>query len=586
MDKARASSPLKNLWQTGTARSLLIAVLVVLGLGLVNFSAGLSAIGPMDRDEARFAQASKQMVTSGDYVTPHFQKDLRAKKPIGIYWMQSFSAHIFGKDNIFSYRIPSFLGGLLAAILTTIFALQILPRREAILAGLFMASSFVLVVESHLAKTDAMLAAVIIAQQLTLWKIRQLHDADQYVSGKYAALFWGMMAAGILIKGPIAPLLAVLTMAMIILAGRQWKDGEWRWVLAVKPVLGLIILTALVMPWVLLVTSATDGAFLNIAVKGDFVAKLKSGQESHGAPPLYFLALMVITFWPGSFFFARAIKAIRPRWREADMIFLLGWLLPFWIILELTPTKLPHYNLPVFAALAILMVMGINQTIPAQKPRLGKPPSPEKPLALLKRHLKSFGLIRSAIILWEAFFMIMGPVLGIVIIFAATFADGSRPAAFIAFLAACLVSACGFWWQRRGKILAVYAMLASASLFYVMVLGVVLPGLEGIRLAPRIKAEVAAITPAPALITSAGYHEPSLVFELGTDTLLFSPDEAAFFMAEAEDGLALIERRSDAQFRQVAQELGITLEIIKTIKGHNISRGQDVEILFYRRLSN
>ena len=117
-------------------------------------------------------------------------------------------------------------------------------------------------------------------------------------------------------------------------------------------------------------------------------------------------------------------------------------------------------------------------------------------------------------------------------------------------------------------------------------MGSILPSLDSIRVAPRIKAELATITPTPEIITAAGYHEPSLVFALGTDTLLFSPDEAAFFLAEAEGGLALIERRSDAEFRAVAEEIGLQLEAIKTVKGFNISRGKDVTIFFYRRASN
>ena len=70
----------------------------------------------MDRDEARFAQASKQMVESGDIITVRFQDELRAKKPVGIYWLQSVSAHLFGQDDIAVYRLPSLLGLLLALV--------------------------------------------------------------------------------------------------------------------------------------------------------------------------------------------------------------------------------------------------------------------------------------------------------------------------------------------------------------------------------------------------------------------------------------------------------------------------------------
>ena len=74
---------------------------------------GQFSLPPLDRDEARFSQASKQMVEDKNYITIKFQDKLRAKKPIGIYWIQSFSANLFGKDKISSYRIPNILGAFL-----------------------------------------------------------------------------------------------------------------------------------------------------------------------------------------------------------------------------------------------------------------------------------------------------------------------------------------------------------------------------------------------------------------------------------------------------------------------------------------
>lgn len=563
-----------------------MAILLVAAVALLCFVPGTTTIAPMDRDEARFAQASKQMVLSGDYVTPRFQQDLRAKKPVGIYWMQSASANFFGIEDISSYRLPSILGGVMTVIITAIFAQMILPKREAIFASLFMATSLVLVVESHLAKTDAMLAAVILLQQIMLWKIRALDAAGKYVSGKYALIFWGAMAASILIKGPIGVTIAATTILMIIVTTGQWRDGAWRWVFALKPTLGLIILTGLVLPWVVLVTSATDGAFLNIAIKGDFVSKLQSGQESHGAPPLTYLGLMMITFWPGSLFLARAVRRLASNWRQTDMIFLISWLAPFWIILEITPTKLPHYNLPVFAALAMLASLGIAQDLPKRKAALPKPPSPEGIGGRILRWGKAISFTRSLMLAWEWGFMAVGPLLGLFLIYAATAFGGDRVSAVAALLAGCGVSAAAFWWQRRGKTMALAGMIGGAVIFHMILMGSILPSLDSIRLAPRIKAELATISPAPEVIAAAGYHEPSLVFALGTDTLLFSPDEAAFFLAEADGGLALIERRSDAEFRAVADEIGLQLNVIKTIKGFNISRGKDVTIFFYQPVNN
>ena len=135
-------------------------LLVVACLG---FLPGLLSIPPIDRDEARFAQATKQMVESGDYIDIRFQDEVRYKKPVGIYWLQAAvvkTARAFGFRNalttIWLYRVPSFLGAVAAVLLTYWAALAFVSRRAALLAGLMMATCVLLGIERLLAKTDAM----------------------------------------------------------------------------------------------------------------------------------------------------------------------------------------------------------------------------------------------------------------------------------------------------------------------------------------------------------------------------------------------------------------------------------------------
>ena len=578
---------------------IMMAVFVVLMAGLLCFLPGQSSIAPMDRDEARFAQSTKQMVNTGDYITPRYQQDLRAKKPVGIYWMQSAAASVSGIDNIASYRLPSLIGGLLAVAGITILASFFMPPFQAILSGLLLACSLVMVVESHLAKTDAMLTALIIIQQGILWRILNIARTGAYVSGKYAVMFWGVMALAILVKGPIAPLIALLTGLTILIVERRLDIFK-----PLRPILGLVILTSLVLPWVLMVTSATDGAFLNIAVKGDLVNKLQSGQESHGAPPLTYLMLVVITFWPGSLFLARGISAIRNQWRDPNILFCLGWIVPFWVVLELTPTKLPHYNLPVFAALAIISSLGAFVALPPVKSKpastknggaqnrsaQNEPTSDQQssPSFLNKTLLsiQTMSLHRSLVLAWEYLFMAIGPILGVVVLYAASFAQGNRVMAGVALLASIIVSVAAFWWQRGGAMRAIGVMITAAIGFHMALMGGVMPSLEKIRVSPRLHAEIATLDPAPDVIIAAGYHEPSLVFIQGTDTLLFPAVDAALALAEADGGLALVESRTQGDFLKTAATIGLKLDVVKTVKGYNISRGQNVSIDLYRPSRN
>src|SRR5690348_3675141 len=131
---------------------------------LLLFLPGSFNIPPIDRDEARFAQATKQMVESGDFVDIRFQDDVRYKKPVGIYWLQAAAvetASALGLPRaelrIWVYRIPSLIGAIGAVLLTYWAALAFVTRRSAVLAALLLASSVLLSVEARLAKTDAML---------------------------------------------------------------------------------------------------------------------------------------------------------------------------------------------------------------------------------------------------------------------------------------------------------------------------------------------------------------------------------------------------------------------------------------------
>src|SRR6266480_7386211 len=111
------------------------AAAVLLVVALLGFLPGLFSIPPIDRDEARFAQATKQMVESGDYVDIRFQEDVRYKKPVGIYWLQAAAveaASALGLPRaelrIWVYRVPSLIGAIGAVLLTYWTALAFVTR--------------------------------------------------------------------------------------------------------------------------------------------------------------------------------------------------------------------------------------------------------------------------------------------------------------------------------------------------------------------------------------------------------------------------------------------------------------------------
>ena len=275
-------------------------------LCLILHAPGLTSIPPVDRDEARFAQATRQMLETGDFIRIRFQEQARNKKPIGIHWLQAAAIALFstpGSTAIWTYRLPSALAATIAVLFTSVLGATLLSsRRAGFVAGVTMASALALVVEAHLAKTDAALLAAVVAGQLALGIVYIRVRAGDPVRRPLAVVFWTAEAAGILLKGPAAPALALLAVATLSIA-----DRNIRWIKALRPIAGLILTTLITAPWFVAIEQATEGRFLAESFWQDLVPKLVDEQESHGAPPGSYLALSLASFWPGSLFLVPAL---------------------------------------------------------------------------------------------------------------------------------------------------------------------------------------------------------------------------------------------------------------------------------------
>ena len=162
---APAAPPAPPRWLTWAGRRPK-AILALLGLLL--WLPGVLSLPPLDRDESRFAQSSRQMVESGNWVDIRLGHVPRYKKPIGIYWLQSAATSVagMGHDNrIWTYRLPSLLGAIAAAWLTVWVAAAVTGAAGAFLAGLLMLGSVLLTAEATIATTDAVLLACVLAVQ-------------------------------------------------------------------------------------------------------------------------------------------------------------------------------------------------------------------------------------------------------------------------------------------------------------------------------------------------------------------------------------------------------------------------------------
>jgi 4-amino-4-deoxy-L-arabinose transferase-like glycosyltransferase len=254
--------------------SHLRATAFLLLCGLLLFLPGFFNIPPVDRDEARFAQATKQMVESHDFVDIRFQDDVRYKKPVGIYWLQSAAvetAAALGLPGaplrIWVYRIPSLIGAIGAVLLTYWTALAFVTRRGAVFAALMMCSSVLLGVEARLAKTDAMLLLTVVAAMGALARVYlswQRGEDPAHPPWSWPAIFWTALAGGVLLKGPLILMFVGLTILALALLDRS---ASWLWRL--RPVWGLMWTLVLVLPWFVAIFWRAGDTFFADSIGGD-----------------------------------------------------------------------------------------------------------------------------------------------------------------------------------------------------------------------------------------------------------------------------------------------------------------------------
>jgi 4-amino-4-deoxy-L-arabinose transferase-like glycosyltransferase len=547
------------VWLTGWRPYALLAALC-----LLLYLPGIASIPPLDRDEARFAQATRQMLETGDFLRIRFQDEARNKKPAGIHWLQAASVAAFSTAEsiaIWPYRLPSVAGALIAALL--IFAIgsglffrsaeESAPRLAAVIAAMLFAGALGVVAEAHIAKTDAALLAAVVAGQGALGLVYVRARTGRPAMPALAVMFWIAETAAILLKGPPGPALAILTMLTLWVADR---DG--RWLRGLYPLAGIIFMAVAIIPWLVAIESATGGTFLAGSLGQDLWAKLVGAQESHGAPPFSCLLMSIATFWPGS---VMLVPALAHGWRHHGAPaerFLLAWLVPAWIVLELLPTKLPHYVLPLYPALALLAGAALVEGARAAAPRW----------------LRYTDIAAKA--LWG---LVTIALAGALIVLPLRFGNQLSVTGLVGVVALLgLMVALLYRWPRPPF---VTAMIVGLSAVFILPAGsAVLSGLDRLWLS-RAAADLVAHHPpaAGAPLVAIGYGEPSLVFLLGGHVRLTPPSAAA--EALASGGAALVNNREEPMFRQALSAHGLNPHPLGAVTGFDYSNGQHMVLTLY-----
>jgi len=516
----------------------------------VLFIPGLAAIPPTDRDEARFMQASKQMIESGDWVHMRFQDEPRNKKPVGIYWLQATAVKIAQKvagadlTAPWPYRLPSVLGAWLAVLLVCRCAGRLFGPTTGLATGAVLATSFIVVVEAHIAKTDAMLLAAV---TLAMTMLADIYLNKEKPSLTAALLFWLGLGLGILIKGPLILLVAGATIAALCIA-----DRDVAWLARLKAGFGVPLMLAVVVPWLIAVSGGdAQGNFVADSLTQDLLPKLIGGQESHGAPPGSYILAALLTAWPWSVLAPFVVIAAWKQRTVPAVRFCLAWLIPAWIVFEIVPTKLPHYTMPLYPALALLTGWALSE-------------AKDFPRWVGSR----------AGLAYRIFWACVAVALGFGVMYANRLygdgaVSGAAMAATITIIAGLFVLA-GF--AQGTPESTTKALTAAGVAFSLCLTQSVLPHLRQLAISPRL-AEITAKHPSSAPIALVGFHEPSAVFLLGTSTLLTDAAGAAAHIATTRGALAVVPEDMLDPVRAALIPNGRTLTQIEELYGFNYSRG-------------
>ena len=363
---------------------------IVLAAAIVFFT-NLGAAGLWDLDEPLYASCAREMLQRGDWVVPYYNGEIFFDKPPLMFWLMMSCFELFGV-NEFAARFWSAVLGIGTALATYHLGRLLFRAEVGFWAGLAMTSTLIFTVSARAATVDCALTFVTtVAMLLFVIGCRSFRWGDSCTAAPKCnwlcfALIYACLGVAVLAKGPVGMLLPVASIGLFLLVMNQpvtvptvrnetWRGRVAAWLTAVarpfaprnvlavvwqmRPLTGVAIVAAIALPWYVLVDRQTHGAWLE-----QFFGKYNLGPflkpfMGHRGPFFYHFVAVLIGFFPWAVFLLptvlQAVRRIREHhaWRPG-YILLACWLAVFFGFWSACSTKLPHYVLPAYPALALL----------------------------------------------------------------------------------------------------------------------------------------------------------------------------------------------------------------------------------------
>jgi 4-amino-4-deoxy-L-arabinose transferase-like glycosyltransferase len=281
-----------------------LAVLVLLS-GLFFFW-GLGSTGLTDRDEGRNAEAGREMLESGDWISHTFNYEPRYAKPVLVYWLMSASYHFFGVSER-AARLPSAIFGLALIMMTYWFLTRLRDPVTGLIGALMLLLNLQIISLSRMALTDSVLIFLTTLALYAFWLGFQAADRRP----AWLWLLYIAMALGTLAKGPVGFLVPLLTIALYLTATKQWRPF-WR---EGKPLAGTVVFALLALPWYVTMWRLHGNDYA-AAAQANTVGRFLNPMEGHGFSFLFYVPVLLIGFFPWSGWLPFAWYQAYRSWRD------------------------------------------------------------------------------------------------------------------------------------------------------------------------------------------------------------------------------------------------------------------------------
>jgi len=347
------------------SKKRLITLFIILFSGIIIFFLGLGTTGLVDETPPLFAAAARAMSESGDWLTPKVNGIYRFDKPPLIYWLMAFfyslpKNEIWDSLGTLSARLPSALGSLFLMLMIgdTLYCWPQKGDRQfmtPIVASLGFALSPLIIIWSRTAVSDALLTGTLGISLLLFWRRMASENNDQCISA------WMFLGFAILTKGPVAFVLALLTLTSFLFSQKDWRSMLCK----INPKKGILITFFISIPWYILELLKEGKPFWDNFFGYHNFQRYTSVVNNHAEPLWFFLYIMILASLPFTPFLChgifKAFKDYLKNLKESSNVsetlytYSLCWLISVLIFFSISATKLPSYWLPAVPAAAILI---------------------------------------------------------------------------------------------------------------------------------------------------------------------------------------------------------------------------------------